>query len=108
MDEPGHRHAGKGHGEETEGPKSGKWGWKRHLGAVSLDPESRRRPEGLHLGAKSLLLSKVKWGEWRVHREQCGSDRCERQQRQTGKVIGNDIGHTSSMADGEMDLGDEG
>ena len=40
---------------------------------VSLNAESRRRPESLHLRAMSLLLSKVKRREGRIHRKNgCG------------------------------------
>ena len=34
---------------------------------VSLNAESRRRPDSLHLGAMSLVLSKVKRRERRIH-----------------------------------------
>ena len=41
---------------------------------VSLNPESRRGPESLHLRAKNLLLSKVEWRERRIHWKKSSSE----------------------------------
>ena len=52
---------------------------------VSLNAKSRRRPESLHLGAMSLLLSKVKRREERIHRKNGSGSGGERQwQRRSG------------------------
>ena len=71
---------------------------------VSVDPESRRGPESLHLGAKSLLLSKVEWKECRIHRKKSSGDGWGQWWRRARKGVGDDIGHSSSMAYGEMKL----
>ena len=52
--------------EDGCGDVTEEWCVAKH---VSLKPESRRILESLHLGAKSLLLSKVKWREGRTHRK---------------------------------------
>ena len=68
---------------------------------MSLDPESRRRSESLHLRAKSLLLNKVEWREWRIHwKKGSGNGRWRRQQ--SGKGISDNIGRSSNVADGEV------
>ena len=68
---------------------------------VSLNAESRRRAESLHLGAMSLLLSKVKRREGRIHRKNGSSGGGEGQWWwRPGQDISDDFGHPSSVADG--------
>ena len=63
----------------------------------------------MYLRAKSLLLSKVKGRECRIPwKYNSGSGEWRQQRRQTGKGIGDNIGHPSGMADGEVKLRKEG
>ena len=76
---------------------------------VSLNAKSRRRPESLYLGAMSLLLSKVKRRERRSHRKNGSGGGGERQRRwRSRQGISDDIGHPSSVADGEVELRKKG
>ena len=78
--------------EDGSGDVAEEW---RVTEQVRLNPGRRRRPKSLYLGAKSLLLSKVKRREWRIHWKY-GSGGGEWRQRwqgpgKPGKCIGDDI-----------------
>ena len=74
---------------------------------VGEDAKSSRSHESLYLRTQHLLLSKVKGRKGRVDGEQNGSQRWGRQGRWPRESIGNNIGHPSSVVNGEMEFGNE-